>query len=97
VQVHIPGMARKHRADLPLAEEWLDRGVALLEGPLNRALERVMRSRVVLWPVGAGLAVTLKALALVVPKPPWTPSKAPSTSKAKAPSQATSPAGEAAR
>ena len=47
--------------------------------------------------MGAGLAVTLKALALVVPKPPWTPSKAPSTSKAKAPSPATSPAGEAAR
>jgi len=68
-------MARKHRADLPLAEEWLDRGVTLLEGPLNRALERVARSRVVLWPVGAGLAVTLKLAALVVPPPPWMPSK----------------------
>jgi hypothetical protein len=68
-------MAKKKRADLPLAEELLDRGVALLEGPLNRVVERALKSRLVLVPVGVGLKVALKAAALVVPPPPWTPPK----------------------
>jgi hypothetical protein len=72
-------MAKKKRGDLPLGEELLDRSVGLLEGPLNRVVERVMKSRVVLVPVGLSLKVALKAATLVVPPPPWTPSS--STSK----------------
>jgi hypothetical protein len=70
-------MAKKNRAELPLAEELLDRGVALLEGPLNRVVERVLKSRVVLVPVGLSLKVALKTAALVVPPPPWMPTKPP--------------------
>ncbi|MBM4280123.1 MAG: hypothetical protein FJ137_05005 [Deltaproteobacteria bacterium] len=69
-------MAKKNRADLPLGEELLDRSVALLEGPLNRLVERALKSRVVLVPLGVSLKVALKAAALVVPPPPWSPSSA---------------------
>jgi hypothetical protein len=72
-------MAKKKRGDLPLGEELLDRSVGLLEGPLNRVVERVMKSRLVLVPVGLSLKLALKAATLVVPPPPWTPSS--STSK----------------
>jgi hypothetical protein len=75
-------MAKKNRADLPLGEELLDRGVGLLEGPLNRVVERVLKSRVVLVPVGLSLKLTLKAASLIVPPPPWSPSS-PSSSKKK--------------
>jgi hypothetical protein len=65
-------MAKKNRADLPLAEELLDRGVALLEGRLNRVIERGLKSRLVLLPIGVSLKIVLKAATLVVPPPPWT-------------------------
>ena len=67
------GMAKKNRADLPLAEELLDRGISVLEGPLNRVVERVLKSRLVLVPAGVSLKLALKAAALVTPPPPWTP------------------------
>jgi hypothetical protein len=72
-------MAKKKRGDLPLGEELLDRSVGLLEGPLNRVVERVLKSRVVLLPVGLSLKVTLKAARLLVPPPPWTPSSTSSS------------------
>ena len=80
-------MAKKKRADLPLGEELLDRGLGVLEGPLNRVVERVLKSRVVLVPVGLSLKVTLKAASLFVPPPPWSPSSSPAkTSSSSRPS-----------
>lgn len=59
-------MAKKQSADLPLPEELLDRSIGLLEGPLNRVLERVLKSRVVLWPAGVAQAVMWKSAGFVV-------------------------------
>lgn len=56
-------------ADVPLSEELLDRGIDLLEGPLNRVLERVLKSRVVLLPIGFSVMVTTKALGFVMHGP----------------------------
>lgn len=39
-----------------LAEEALERAITLLDGPLNRALERTMKSRLVLAPLGLTLS-----------------------------------------
>jgi hypothetical protein len=33
---------KKQYGDQPLPEELLDRGIAILEGPLNRVMERVL-------------------------------------------------------
>jgi hypothetical protein len=35
----------------------LDKAVRYLEGPLNRRVERVMKSRLVLTPIGLGLSL----------------------------------------
>lgn len=45
----------------PIAEEMLERGIRYLEGPLNRRLERILKKRWLLAPVG--LSVTLSARA----------------------------------
>lgn len=59
-------MGKKRRDDQSIQEELLDRSISLLEGPLNRGLERVLKSRVVLLPVGLGFKITTKVLAAVV-------------------------------
>jgi hypothetical protein len=57
---------KKQYGDQPLPEELLDRGIAILEGPLNRVMERVLKSRLVLWPVGLSFKVTTRLLGVVV-------------------------------
>ncbi len=56
----------KRGADVPLSEELLDRGIGLLEGPLNRVVERVLKSRIVLLPVGLSIMLTTKVLGFVM-------------------------------
>ncbi len=60
---------KKPGADLPLPEELLDRSIGLLEGPLNSALERVMKSRVLLWPIGLSQALLWKSAGLMLGRP----------------------------
>lgn len=50
----------KRGADTPLPEELLDRSIGVLEGPLNRVLERVLRSRLVLLPIGVSVKVAFR-------------------------------------
>ena len=60
-------MAKKSKAtnhDLP--EELLDRSIGVLEGPVNAVLERLLKSRSFLWPMGVTQALTWKALGLVM-------------------------------
>lgn len=60
-------MAKKPKSgDVPLPEELLDRGISALEGPVNRVIERVLKSRVVLFPVGLSFKITTRLLAVVV-------------------------------
>jgi hypothetical protein len=60
-------MAKGPRPDLPLPEEALDKSIGVLEGPVNRVLERVWKSRVVLVPVGIVNAIVWKSLGAVLP------------------------------
>lgn len=62
-------MAKKQNADLPLTEELLDRSIGLLEGPLNRVLEKAMKSRILLYPMGLLQAVVWKSAAVFAPPP----------------------------
>lgn len=69
-------MAKKQKGSQALPEELLDRGISVLEGPLNRVIERVWRSRVVLIPVGLTFKVTTVVLGrLIHGKKPPRPSK----------------------
>ena len=58
----------KTRAAADLPEELLDRSIGVLEGPVNAVVERVLRSRVVLWPLGLSLAIGWRAAALMMGK-----------------------------
>jgi hypothetical protein len=51
-------MARKAKGTQPLPEELLDRSIGVLEGPVNRVVERVWKSRLVVLPLGLGFKVT---------------------------------------
>ncbi|MDP2340776.1 MAG: hypothetical protein Q8O67_07455 [Deltaproteobacteria bacterium] len=51
-------------ADLP--EELLDRSIGVLEGPVNAVLERVLKSRLFLWPVGLTQAIAWKAMGKIM-------------------------------
>jgi hypothetical protein len=51
-------MARKTKGTQPLPEELLDRSIGVLEGPVNRVVERVWKSRLVVLPLGLGFKVT---------------------------------------
>ena len=53
---------KKDRGSQPLPEELLDRGIGVLEGPVNRVVERVLKSRLVLVPVGLTFKVTTVVL-----------------------------------
>ena len=54
----------------PLPEEALDKAVSFLEGPVNRAAERAMKSKIVLTPLALGWTVYCRSyLALRDGKP----------------------------
>jgi hypothetical protein len=62
-------MAKKQKtsaADLP--EELLDRSIGVLEGPVNAVLERVLKSRLFLFPMGALQAITWRAVGKLMGK-----------------------------
>lgn len=49
----------------PIPDELLDRGIGLLEGPINRAAERVLGSTLVLAPLSLAMTTTMRVLAMV--------------------------------
>lgn len=51
-----------HKKDKPLPEEALDRFARYLEGSVNRRVERLMKSRILLAPAGLLLTATSRAL-----------------------------------
>jgi hypothetical protein len=53
-------MARNSDPHEPLPEWALDKMIGVLEGPVNRALERVMTSRVVLLPLSLSMNLGLR-------------------------------------
>ncbi len=59
-------MAKKTAADLPFPEELLDKYIGFLEGPLNGLLERALKSKIVLAPLGLSNAILWKSLGLVL-------------------------------
>ena len=71
LRLHIRRMAKatKRGPDVPLPEELLDRSIGLLEGPLNSVIERVLKSRLVLLPVGLGVTVVAKTLGFILHGP----------------------------
>jgi hypothetical protein len=56
---------KKNRAPKDLPEEAFDRMIGVLDGPLNKGLEKVMKNRVVLAPLGLSMTLSMKALAMV--------------------------------
>lgn len=44
----------------PLAEEALERLIQYVEGPMNKRVERLLKSRLLLAPVGLGLTVSFR-------------------------------------
>ena len=71
LRLHIRRMAKatKRGPDVPLSEELLDRSIGLLEGPLNSVIERVLKSRLVLLPVGLGVTIAAKTLGFILHGP----------------------------
>jgi hypothetical protein len=57
--------SKKNRAAKDLPEEAFDRMIGVLDGPLNRGLERVMKNRLVLAPLGLSMTLSMKAMAKV--------------------------------
>lgn len=53
-------MTRTHERPDPLPEQALDKMIDLLEGPVNRALERALSSKIVTAPLSLSMAVGLK-------------------------------------
>jgi len=66
----MPKGSQKHGAEpQPLPEELLDRGIGVLEGPVNRVLERLWKSRIVLLPIGLSVKITTKTIAVLLGRP----------------------------
>jgi hypothetical protein len=61
---------KKARGDLPIPEAVLDRTIGVIEGPVNRVVERVLKSRVVLFPMGLTFKLSTALLARVMGAPP---------------------------
>lgn len=59
-------MAKKKRDDQSIQEELLDRSISFLEGPLNRSVERLLKSRLVLLPVGIAFKLTTTTMAIAL-------------------------------
>lgn len=49
----------------PLPDELLDRGIGLLEGPVNRVAERVLSSTIVLAPLSLSMTLMMRGVALL--------------------------------
>lgn len=48
-----------------IQEETLDKMISLLEGPLNKAAEKILSSNIVLAPLSISLNLTFRAMAFV--------------------------------
>jgi len=46
----------------PLPEELFDRAIGIVEGPVNRAAERVFKSKIVLAPMGLWWTATCRSI-----------------------------------
>ncbi len=57
--------SKKNRAPKDLPEEAFDRMIGVMDGPMNRVLEKVMKNRIVLAPLGLSMTLSMKALAKV--------------------------------
>jgi hypothetical protein len=55
-------VSKKPPVDRPLPEEAFDRFVSAVDGPMNRVLERAMKSRVLLAPAGLYMSLSMRAL-----------------------------------
>lgn len=55
-------MSKKPPVDRPLPEEAFDRFVSAVDGPVNRVVERAMKSRVLLAPAGLYMSLSMRAL-----------------------------------
>lgn len=49
----------------PIHDELLDRGIGLLEGPVNRLAERVLSSTVVLAPLSLSMTLAMRGVTLL--------------------------------
>lgn len=47
----------------PISEEALDKMIELIEGPLNRAGERILTSKLVLAPLSLGMDLSMRVIA----------------------------------
>ncbi len=57
--------SKKNRAPKDLPEEAFDRMIGVLDGPLNRVLEKVMKNKIVLAPLGLSMTLSMKVMAKV--------------------------------
>ncbi len=55
----------EHKPRPPIPDELLDRGIGLLEGPLNRAAERVLGSTLVLAPLALTMTTSMRVMAML--------------------------------
>lgn len=69
-------MSKKPKtADLPLPEELLDKYIGFLEGPVNGVFEKLLKSKIVLAPLGLSQAIVWKSLGLVLGRTSTKPSR----------------------
>lgn len=55
----------EHKPRPPIPDELLDKGIGLLEGPLNRAAERVLGSTLVLAPLAFTMTMSMRVMAML--------------------------------
>ena len=55
----------EHKPRPPIPDELLDKGIGLLEGPLNRAAERVLGSTLVLAPRALTMTTSMRVMAML--------------------------------
>lgn len=59
-------MSKKNKTkDQPLPEEAFDRFISVLDGPVNRQLEKLMSSKLFLLPLGLSMTMWSKSIAMV--------------------------------
>ncbi len=57
--------SKKNRAPKDLPEEAFDRMIGVLDGPMNKVLEKLMKNRIVLAPLGLSMTLSMKMMAKV--------------------------------